>query len=217
MLSWKHSGFNVHHGEPVPPEHQAELEKLAQYILRNPLSVAKMTMESPTDTIIYRSKLNPKINRNFEVFTPTDFLAAITQHIPDKGAQMVRYYGWYSNKMRGQRHRAENGGAASAPLRPPSTPPPPAKLPSKKWRDLILQVWHTDPLICPRCQHPMRVIAVIDQRVVIEKILRHLGQWSGTPPLAPARARPNADAGSWIREPCDDVDPMPDYENALTD
>ena len=35
------------------------------------------------------------INRNFEVISATDFLAAITQHIPDKGAQMVRYYGWY--------------------------------------------------------------------------------------------------------------------------
>ena len=217
LHSWKHSGFNVHAGDSVPPEHKAELEKLAQYILRNPFSVKKMTMESPTDTIIYRSKLNLKINRNFEVFTPTDFLAAITQHIPDKGAQMVRYYGWYSNKMRGQRHRAQNGGAASAPLRPPSTPPPPAKLPSKKWRDLILQVWHSDPLICPKCRHSMRVIAVIDQRVVIEKILRHLGQWNGTPPLAPARAPPAANTGPWSREPCDDVDPMPDYENVLTD
>jgi len=36
--------------------------------------------------VIYRSRLNAKINRNFEVFTATDFLAAITQHIPDKGA-----------------------------------------------------------------------------------------------------------------------------------
>ena len=27
----------------------------------------------------------------------------ITQHIPDPGMQMVRYYGWYSNKARGQR------------------------------------------------------------------------------------------------------------------
>ena len=61
----------------------------------------------------------------------------------------------------------------------------------------------------------MRVIAVIDQRLVIEKILRHLGQWNGTPPLAPARSPP--DAGAWTREPCDDVDPMPDYENVLTD
>jgi hypothetical protein len=132
LHSWKHSGFNVHAGDPVPPEHKAELEHLAPYILRNPFSVEKMTLESPTDTVIYRSRLNPKINRNFEVFTPTDFLAAITQHIPDKGAQMVRYYGWYSNKMRGQRHRAQNGGAASAPLRPPSAPPPPAKLPSRR-------------------------------------------------------------------------------------
>jgi hypothetical protein len=64
-----------------------------------------MTLESPGDLVIYRSRLNAKINRNFEVFTPTDFLAAITQHIPDKGVQMVRYYGWYSNKIRGLRQR----------------------------------------------------------------------------------------------------------------
>ena len=220
LLSWKHSGFNLHAGEPVPPENKAELEKLAQYILRNPFSVAKMTLESPTDTVIYRSKLNPKINRNFEVFTPTDFLAAITQHIPDPGAQMVRYYGWYSNKMRGQRALASPsppGEERAGERRPGNSPPPPAKLPSKKWRDLILQVWHTDPLICPKCRQQMRVIAVIDQRVVIEKILRHLGQWNGTPPLAPARGPPAADAGPWTREPCGDVDPMPDYENVLTD
>jgi len=219
LLSWKHSGFNVHHGDLVPPENKAELEKLAQYILRNPFSVEKMTMESPGDTVIYRSRLNAKINRNFEVFTPTDFLAAITQHIPDKGAQMVRYYGWYSNKMRGQRLLAspsppleERGGER----RPGCLPPPPAKLPSKKWRDLIMQVWHTDPLICPRCQHRMRVIAVIDQREVVEKILRHLGLWSGGARLVAARAPPDTAAGPWIREPFDDVDPMPDYENVLT-
>ena len=29
----------------------------------------------------------------------------ITQHIPDKSFQLVRYYGWYSNKMRGQRKK----------------------------------------------------------------------------------------------------------------
>jgi len=31
-----------------------------------------MTLESPTDTVIYRSRLNAKINRNFEVFALTD-------------------------------------------------------------------------------------------------------------------------------------------------
>ncbi len=95
-------------------------------------------------------------------------LEQLTQHIPDKSAQMIRYYGWCSNKMRGQRHMAANGGIAAEPLRPASTPPPPAKLPSRKWRDVILKVWHTDPLQCPHCQNRMRVIAVIEQAGVIE-------------------------------------------------
>ena len=77
--------------QQVPPEAKADLEDLAQYILRNPFSVEKMTLESPGDIVIYRSRLNAKINRKFEVFSATDFLAAITQHFPDKGAQMVRY------------------------------------------------------------------------------------------------------------------------------
>ena len=195
----------------MPPENKADLEDLAQYILRNPFSVEKMTLESPTDMIIYRSRLNAKINRNFEVFTATDFLAAITQHIPDKGVQMVRYYGWYSNKMRGVRHRGLLPGFV--PRRPGLSPPPPLHLPSKRWRDLILRVWHVDPLRCPVCQSPMRVLAVVDDPGVVEKILRHLGVWHAPP----AGLSPPGIPGPYTYEPCDDVDPMPDYENVLTD
>ena len=43
--------------------------------------------------------MSEKIHRNFEVFNPCDFIAAITQHIPDKSFQLVRYYGWYSNRL----------------------------------------------------------------------------------------------------------------------
>ena len=57
---------------------------------------------------------------------------------------MVRYYGWYSNKMRGVRQRGLP--PELVPHRPGVSPPPPLKLPSKKWRDLILRVWHVDPL-----------------------------------------------------------------------
>ena len=184
---------------------------LEEYILRNPFSVEKMTLESPTDMVIYRSRLNAKINRNFEVFTATDFLAAITQHIPDKGVQMVRYYGWYSNKMRGVRHRGLPPELVAH--RPGLSPPPPIKLPSKRWRDLIFRVWHVDPLRCPVCQNPMRVIAVIDDPHLVEKILRHLGAWHDPPARRPAPGAP----GPYTYEPCGDVDPTPDYENVLTD
>ena len=187
------------------------MEDLAQYILRNPFSVEKMTLESPWDTVIYRSSLNAKINSNFEVFTLTDFLAAITQHIPDKGAQMVRYYGWYSNKMRGVRQ--SRLPPQWVVRRPGVSPPSPVKLPCKRWRDLILRVWHVDPLRCPVCQNPMRVIAVIDDPLVIDRILRHLGAWHDPPACLP----PPGASGPYTYEPCDSVDPMPEYENGLTD
>jgi Putative transposase len=47
--------------------------------------------------------MNKKIGRNFEVFTPCDFIATMTRHIPDKSFQLVGYYGWYSNEMRDRR------------------------------------------------------------------------------------------------------------------
>ena len=58
---------------------------------------------SASGSILHRCGMNKKIRRNFEVFTPCDFIAAITQHIADKRFQLVRYYGRYSNKMRGRR------------------------------------------------------------------------------------------------------------------
>ena len=119
LRGWVHSGFNVHRSRRVLPDEREDLERLAQYIIRNPFAVEKMQVTEPNranpdGAIIYHSGLNPKIQRNFEVFTPCEFIAAITQHIPDKSFQLVRYYGWYSNKMRGQRDKrvAEDAKAA---------------------------------------------------------------------------------------------------------
>ena len=56
-------------------------------------------------------------------------------------------------------------------------------------------------------------IAVIDDPRVVEKILRHLGAWHDPPPRPPPQGLP----GPYTYEPCDDVDPAPDYENVLTD
>ncbi len=74
---------------------------------------------SASGSILYLSGMNKKIGRNFEVFTPCDFIAAITQHIPDKSFQLVRYYGWYSNRMRGRRAKQadEEAQASATPWR----------------------------------------------------------------------------------------------------
>jgi hypothetical protein len=70
LRSWKHSGFNIHRSQRAPPRNREDMERLAQYIIRNPFSVDKMQPNSSGASIIYRSGMNPKIQRNFEVFSP---------------------------------------------------------------------------------------------------------------------------------------------------
>jgi len=83
------------------------LEGLAQYVIRNPFSLAKMTYNEQSGMVIYRSKMTYGKNRkNFKVYGAGKFIAAITQHIPEKNYQLVRYYGWYSNRSRGARLKA---------------------------------------------------------------------------------------------------------------
>jgi len=50
-----------------------------------------MTYREDTKTVLYRSKMNPVLKKNFAVFPVLDWIAAITAHIPNKGKQLVRY------------------------------------------------------------------------------------------------------------------------------
>ena len=47
-----------------------------------------------------------------------------------------------------------------------------------------------DVLTCPRCGGRLRLIALIEQASVIQRIVRHLGVPAETPEPGPARAPP---------------------------
>ncbi len=51
----------------------------------------------------------------------------------------------------------------------------PRRIPSKKWRELIEKVGEADPLQCLKCSREMRIVSLIDEKDVIERIRRHLG------------------------------------------
>lgn len=44
----------------------------------------------------------------------------------------------------------------------------------RRWAELIRLVYEVDPLVCPRCGGQMRVMALIQEPAVIDKILRYL-------------------------------------------
>ena len=57
----------------------------------------------------------------------------------------------------------------------------PQRVPSKTWRELIKKIWEVDPLRCPRYGHEMKIISLINELDVIERILRHPGLWKQPP------------------------------------
>ena len=58
--------------------------------------------------VLYRSKLNPLLGRNFEAMGPLEWLARMSDHIPDPGQHRTLFYGEYANRVRGERHPPED-------------------------------------------------------------------------------------------------------------
>ena len=69
--------------------------------------------------VLYRSRMNPPLGRNFEAMYPLEWLARLSDHIPDPGQHRTLFYGEYSNRVRGSGHPGE----PEAPSRDEPTPP----------------------------------------------------------------------------------------------
>jgi hypothetical protein len=148
----------------------------------------------------YDNESSPTAQR----FSPLDALAALTAFIPEKGQQIVRYYGCYSNKARGLRRKPQQNAAGITPVAASRLEPEPDDFRrhcKRAWARLIRKVWAADPLACPKCGGRLRIIGFIDYPSVIEKILRHLKLWDTPerppPPRRSTTLEPDADLLAW--------------------
>jgi len=67
MLAWRHSGFSVHNAVRVRSNDAEGRKKLAQYMLRAPFSLEKMTYVAETGMVMYRSHMHKGLKRNFQL------------------------------------------------------------------------------------------------------------------------------------------------------
>jgi len=165
ILSWRHTGFNVH--SKVRATTTQDARRVARYMAKPVLALTRLSFDGTQGKVIYRygKAAADKVEMDY-----LDFIARVTAHIPDKGQVMIRYYGLYSNAHRGKERK--RGRAASA--MPVLAPSPPERA-SPGWRDLIRRVYEVDPLTCPACGAEMKVIAFITNYEVIDRIIHHLG------------------------------------------
>jgi len=85
LMGWRHSGFSMHNAVRVARDDVEARERVAQYIIRNAFSVANILYNDKTGTVIYKAKMSHgRDKKNFGIYTAEEFIASITQHIPEK-------------------------------------------------------------------------------------------------------------------------------------
>jgi len=204
MCQWSHSGFSIDNSVRIEADDQVGLQRLTGYIIRCPFSLARMIKVTEDGKVIYRTgkstclrfpehgdeQLKAGTLRNFQVFEPLEFLAEVTQHIPEKGQHQIHYFGFYSNKQRGMRNKKKDVGEDKPICSECEVDEKDSEYAKKRrmtWAALIKSVYEVDPLECPNCGGRMKIISFIEkcQPVVIEKILRHCGMWKETVQRSP--------------------------------
>jgi len=177
MRGWRHSGFSVDISVRIEAVDHSGMQRLVEYIARCPFSLARMVSITKDDKVLYRAgnakclpfpktgdkDLTSGMPRNYEIYDPLDFLAEVTQHIPNKGEHQIRYYGWYSNKKRGLTYKTKKPVTSTLP----GMPEPDTGFRRKcrlTWAALIKCVYEVDPLKCPKCGGEMKIVAFIEEK-----------------------------------------------------
>ncbi len=216
LLAWRHSGFSVHGEQQLEAEEGAGLKRLARYVARPALAVGAVKLR-PDGRVELATPPDPRTGASELVLDPLDFVHAVVTQIPDARKHLVRYYGAYSHRFRGRVRAARPPGTVPPETAPsPSEPTPAAPLPGAvplavraptvaaepgspqarrraAWARLLAKVFEVDPLLCPRCQTEMKVLALITEPAVIDRILAHRRQAGLESPST--RAGPQRPAG----------------------
>jgi hypothetical protein len=209
MREWRHSGFHAYAGEEIPDIEDAL--RVGLYMVRGPAATSRLRADPAQEPKLrYLAKGavpdhgEERMSSGHRDYDYLEWIARLTSHIPERGTQLVHYYGAYSNAHRGIAFRRET--FIEVPLEDdPSDPPrpdsPPLAACRKSWARLIRRVYEVDPFLC-RCGERMRVFGFITQPPIILKILHHIGR-RFDPLKLPGRSPPMSE--DFL------PDPFPDY------
>ena len=175
MLCWENSGFHVFVGDPIEPTDQEARLFVARYLKKSPVSLQRLEIieSGPEPVVRYHSyKENLVEQRDF---TPLEFLAQLSCHIPDEWEQTVRYMGTLSARTRG----------AEKLLEPFSQLPEPETKPSRSWAQCMKRIFEIDALQCSKCGGQMHIKAFITAQSEIKRLCSNLGiiPWRAPPPF----------------------------------
>ncbi len=170
------AGFSLHAGVAAKAHETKKLERLCRYISRPAISEQRLSL-TPGGKIRYELKTPYRDGTTHVIFEPLDFIAHLAALVPKPRVNLTRFHGVFAPNSK---HRAEitpagrGKGAKTAARDPQDAPTPSERHAAMTWAQRLKRVFDIDVTTCPACGGPMKIIACIEDPIVIKKILAHL-------------------------------------------
>ena len=185
-------GFSLHAGVHCAAEDRTGIEQLCRYITRPAISNERLSVNREGN-VAPETQACPELvegtpwrnGTTHLVLTQMEFMQRLAALVPRPRLHLIRFHGVL---------------APNAKLRSQVVPVPPAHTTAGEgdcthahgkpvrmtWARLLKRVFDIDIEQC-QCGGKLKLVAVIEEPAVIEKILTHLGLAAQPPPRAPAR------------------------------
>ena len=187
----------------IEAEDRAGLERLLRYCARPAFASERLSWDGSDQPVRYTLPKPLPSGQTELALAPLELLDRLAALIPPPRRHRHHYAGVFAPHARRRARVTACAGKPVIGITPvtalrtdPTLPVATCRRASLHWARLLARIYEIQPLACPRCQGPMRLIAFLTEPPAIRTILAHLGEPTTPPVLAPrARAPPEFDAG----------------------
>ena len=193
------AGFSLHAGVATKAKERAKLERLCRYITRPAVSTKRLSL-TRNGQVRYELKAPWRNGTTHVIFEPLDFISKLVSLIPKPRDNLTRFHGVFApnSKSRARITPARRGKRKRSCFTDEADQTPAEKRASMTWAQRLKRVFSIDIETCSDCGGDVRIIASIEDPVVIQKILAHLANTVSSAALAllpECRAPPSLPVG----------------------
>lgn len=178
----KLAGFSLHAGVAAKTHQCDKLERLCRYISRPAVSEKRLSLTS-TGKVRYELKTPYRNGTTHVIFEPVDFIARLAALVPKPRVNLTRFHGVFAPNSKHRIHvtPAKRGkGRKDLEPRRWDEKTQLEQHAAMTWMQRLKRVFNIDIEICEKCKGPVKIIACVEDPIIIKKILEHIKQ-KGTP------------------------------------
>ena len=180
-------GFNVHAATSVAPLARDALERLWKYLLRPAICNERLQRLESREVLLTLKR--PWSDGTWaKLFQPQDLISKVIALLPAPGANLLRFHGQFAP---GARWRPVIAAVAATKRKQASALRDEEQRQRRmSWSFLLKRSFAVDVLVCPHCGGHRELLALIEHKPTVRKILEHLGLESEPPAFAAPRGPP---------------------------